>query len=146
MSDSLNRESEKAKSTSHRRFYETNPPWRPERGATDENADEKITKRTHSVIFGSVVFYTRLRRNGWESHGNSSLQFLPNEPIARCARRRKGERVIGRKGAMRPGAMGDFTKRTQSLRCAVQGSRFKGSEFAKRIRRPPSYGVPASAG
>jgi hypothetical protein len=52
MSDSLNRESEKPERASHRRFYETNPPWKLERGATDENRDEKITKRTHRTEGG----------------------------------------------------------------------------------------------
>src|SRR5215213_2101449 len=57
MSDSLNRESEKAERRSHRRFYETNPPEKPQAQATDENTDERITKRTHPVIFRRLSFF-----------------------------------------------------------------------------------------
>jgi hypothetical protein len=159
MSDSLNREI-KAARRSHRRFYETNPPEKPQAQATNENTDERITKRTHSVIFRRLSFFIHACAETDGKFMETRLcNFYQTNPLLGARRGERGKGCWGESGRCvqvrwsisrnerNQEIRGQKNSNSKEARMPENAYDYEGyAEITKRSQRPPSYGVPASAG
>jgi hypothetical protein len=125
------------------RNYETNPLEKSDGRPPEIRKKLEAGNREHEFLPNepnaqrSCRFYTRLRRNGWEPHGNSSLQFLPNEAIPGNPNPENSKSERGAKSETLTITIVVRKLPNEAIaRRAVQSSRLKGSKFPKLRNEP----------